>query len=335
MIADPVAQPKAPSAVDDSRTVAVVLNYRTPNDTVRAVHSLKGSRRPVADIIVVDNGSDDGSAAYLAASMPGVRLLETGANGGFSSGCNIGIREALRLGAERVLLLNGDVVVTDSAIGGLEQALDGDPRLGVVGPIIVSQTDPARVESLGLRYSHRTGRMRHIGSGAFLRAVRPFECREVDAVSGAAMLITRELLDRIGLLAEEYFFGFEDLDFCLRGRIAGFRSACVGSAIVQHEGSRSIGRASSHRIYFATRNHLLLAGRCSPSRSVAARYFRTAAVLGFNLAHVLLTSNVSFADGLRGFVEGARDHLAGRYGPRPRRRAGRTLAPPRRAYRRS
>lgn len=87
-------------AANHACTVAVVLNYRTAHETVRAVQSLQASLGPVSHIIVVDNASGDDSPVSLAANLPGVLLIETQANGGFSAGCNVGIGEALRLGAE-------------------------------------------------------------------------------------------------------------------------------------------------------------------------------------------------------------------------------------------
>jgi GT2 family glycosyltransferase len=128
------------------------------------------------------------------------------------------------------------------------------------------------------------------------------------------MLVKRDVFERIGLLTEEYFFGFEDLDFCLRARADRFQTACIGTATVRHYGNLSIGRASERRIYFATRNHLLLAHRCARLQSRSARWLQTAAILGFNLAHVLFTADVPRSKGLPGFMRGVRDHFAGRYG---------------------
>jgi GT2 family glycosyltransferase len=298
-----------------SGTIAIVLNYRTPRDTITAVRSLEASNSATAATIVVDNASRDGSAELLATELPNVRLILADTNGGFSSGCNLGIREALQLGAQRVLLLNSDVIVPSHAVGALERALAADPALGIVAPILVSHSDPEVVQSLGIRFSQTTGRMLHIGSGVRRAAVPPFERRDVDGVSGCAMLVKRDVFERIGLLTEEYFFGFEDLDFCLRARADRFQTACIGTATVRHYGNLSIGRASERRIYFATRNHLLLAHRCAGLQSRSARWLQTAAILGFNLAHVLFTADVPRSKGLAGLMRGARDHFAGRYGP--------------------
>jgi GT2 family glycosyltransferase len=125
------------------------------------------------------------------------------------------------------------------------------------------------------------------------------------------------VFERVGLLAEEYFFGFEDLDFCLRAREAGFRTVCVGDAIVQHEGSVSIGRTSGRRAYFAVRNHLLLSRRVSSGAPALSRGVRAAAIVAFNFAHVLVAAEVSRMQGLPGFLRGVRDYFAGRFGPGP------------------
>ncbi len=295
-------------------TAAVMVNYRTPELSIAAVRALEEADSAPDRVIVVDNGSADDSAPAIRRELPGAELLLASANGGFAAGCNLGIREALRQGATRVLLLNPDVLVERGAVSALERALDAHPGLGIAGPMLVSRAVPERVESLGIRYSSVTGRMRHDGVGAAPHSVAPFGVRDVDGVSGCAMLVARGVFERIGLLAEPYFYGFEDLDFCLRARAAGFRTACVGDARVWHAGQASIGRASGRRIYFATRNHLLLTARLSAPRRRGVRWLQQTAVLGFNVAHVLFTSDVNRMTGLAAFAQGAWDHAVGRYG---------------------
>jgi GT2 family glycosyltransferase len=196
----------------------------------------------------------------------------------------------------------------------LATALDADPTFGIVSPVVVSRENPDLVESIGIRYSPRTGRMRHVGFGQRLSALETFDVRAADGVSGVAMLVRREVFDRIGLFTEDYFFGYEDLDFCLRARAAGFRSASVGTAIVEHRGSGSMGKTSSRRHYYATRNHLLLASRFSPPASGVGRLARSASIVVLNLANALITSDVPRGRGVRGVMQGFRDYRAGRFG---------------------
>jgi hypothetical protein len=291
----------------------VVLNYRTPELTLVCARALRASTRPVDDLIVVDNGSADGTDARLRVALPGARILQAGANLGFSGGANLGIRAALAEGAELVFLANSDVEVAPGCLGYLEAALLARPGLGIVGPSVVSRDDPGVVESLGASFSPLTGRLRHRGAGRRLGEAALGECRTVDAVSGCAMLVRREVFERVGLLAADYFFSFEDLDFCLRARRAGFASAWVGAARACHGGSQTIGRASPRRLYFAARNHLLLARRAAPCPAPLAA-LRGALIVAFNLGHALLRSPVPAAQGIAAVGRGVRHHLAGRYG---------------------
>src|SRR5262249_25180660 len=146
------------------------------------------------------------------------------------------------------------------------------------------------------------GRFRGRGSGLALGA----PSRAVDAVSGCAMLVRREVLERVGLFDEAYFFGFEDLDLCLRARAAGFRSEVVPEAAVRHEGHATIGRRSPERLYHAARNHLRLARRARPSGRVHAA-LRQLAVAGYNVAHALRGGEVPRGPGLRAVLRGIRD----------------------------
>jgi GT2 family glycosyltransferase len=295
------------------RLAAVVVNYRTLDETVRTLASLRRSRRTIDDLLVVDNGSGDGSAAALRARAAGATVLATAANLGFSGGSNVGIREALARGAELVLLVNSDAELPPDCVERLERGLAASPRAGIAAPVLVARDDPGRVLSAGIRFSPATGRMRLLGWRA---RHRPLPTVEVDAVSACVMLIRRAVLERVGLLDEAYFFSFEDVDVCLRARGAGFTCLCVGDAVALHEGSRSIGLRAAARLYFASRNHLRVAALAAPAGPLHRRA-RAAAILALNLLHALVTAEASRPAGVAAVLQGARDHARGRYGPRP------------------
>ena len=212
-----------------------------------------------------------------------------------------------------MLLVNSDLTLAEDAIGCLESALEARPGAGIAGPLVLVQSDPDRVESMGIRFSAATGRTRHHGFGA-RAAEAPAEPREVDGVSGCAMLIRREVFERIGLLAEEYFFSFEDLDFCLRARAAGLATLCVGAARAYHAGGRTIGARSARRQYFATRNHLLMAGRVAPAPSRARAVLRAGVIVARGLVHAVTKADAPAVAGVASVVRGAWHHLRGRYG---------------------
>jgi GT2 family glycosyltransferase len=295
-----------------SRVAAIVLNYRTPEQSILAVRSLQSSNDVPGHIIVVDNGSADGSAVLLRA-LDGITLLETGCNLGFSGGCNVGIRAALAHGAEHVLLVNSDVVLAPDAVGALLIAAQRNQDVGILGPLIASRENPARVASAGISYSLRTGRMRHLNVGRPITAFAGCDVREVDAVSGCVMLIRRGVVERAGLLQEDYFFSFEDIEFCLRARAAGFRTCCALRARACHEGGASIGRRSPRRVYFATRNHLKLAADIAVPHDLG-RVLRSGFIVALNAAYVLTSPDAPLFAGLAGVARGTWHHVTGRYG---------------------
>ena len=297
-----------------TRLAAVVLNYRTPDETLLAVKSLLALRVPPAEIIVVNNDAIDETRETLAGVATRITYVHTGRNLGYSGGMNAGIREALARGAGRVALVNSDVIVPPDCLELLEACLAATPAAGIAGPVVLSRSEPDRIASLGMSYGPRSGRMLHRGFGALV-ADRPMPpCSVVDGVSGCLMLVRREVFERAGLLDEEYFFSFEDLDLCLRARQAGFTTVLAGAAAVHHEGGRSIGATSPLRLYFAARNHLRLARSGKPSAGPVEVLGRTASILMLNLAHAVRSKGASLPVRLGAVARGTRDYFAGRTG---------------------
>jgi GT2 family glycosyltransferase/glycosyltransferase involved in cell wall biosynthesis len=297
------------------RVAAVVLNYRAADDTFLAVASLRASHRAIDDIIVVDNDSSDKARAALADVAPHIRYIRSPRNLGYPGGMNLGIREALLRGADRVLLVNSDVVVPPDCVERLEHSIESTPGAGIAGPLVVARSDPDFVASTGMSYHPSSGRMRHDGFGGRADRTRRPAAGIVDGVSGCLMLVTREVFDAIGPLEEDYFFSFEDLDFCLRARRAGFSTVLAGMATVHHEGGRSIGARSPRRLYFAARGHLLLARRAGPHGGPLGSIWRTGAIVALNVAHAVRSSGAPLPVRLAAVARGVRDYFAGRFGP--------------------
>jgi N-acetylglucosaminyl-diphospho-decaprenol L-rhamnosyltransferase len=294
-----------------SRLAAVVLNFRTPQQTRIAVESLLASSRAIDDLIVVNN---DRPGTEIVGPRAGIRVLETGRNLGFSGGINVGIRAALAAGADRVLLVNSDVTVPPDCVEQLEHCLDSSPAAGIAGPVVVSRSDPSRVISMGLSYSTATGRMRQRGHLTPVVSLNAPAIVSVDAVAGCLMLVSRGVFEAVGLFDEDFFFSFEDLDFCLKARRAGFATVLAGKATVYHEGSGSIGVDSPRRLYFAARNHLLAAARSDPSASPLKRALRGSSIVLLNLAHAANSLGTSPVARVWAVIRGTADYFAGRYG---------------------
>jgi GT2 family glycosyltransferase len=244
-----------------------------------------------------------------------IAYIHTGSNLGFSGGTNVGIREALARGADRVLLVNSDVIVPPDAVGHLEECLDAASDAGIAGPVVLARSEPNQIASLGMSYAPATGRMRHRGYRTpVAEQLQSPDRVTVDGVTGCLMLVKREVFDAIGLFDEEYFFTFEDLDFCLKARRAGFATVLAGRATVYHEGGQSLGATSPRRFYFAARNHLLLARRAGPAAGRLRSWSRTCSIVILNLAHAVVSRGGSLPARVGAAVSGTRDYLAGRLG---------------------
>lgn len=245
-----------------SSVVVILVNYHHAEDTIECVRSLRGCSPEPAEIIIVDNASTAASAGALRAGCPGVILLESATNLGFAGGNNLGIRRAMERPGRYVLLLNNDTTIEPDAIGKLVEAAERKERTGVLGAKIRYHDRPDLLWYGGGNVNPASGTVSHSGIGEpdDGRCDQP---KDVDFVTGCCMLISRDLLQTIGLLDETFFTYLEDVDFCLRAREAGFRVGYEPSAIVYHKVSRSTGWDSPAYLYFNLRNRLLLSRKHS------------------------------------------------------------------------
>jgi hypothetical protein len=313
--------PPAPRPLDEPprrppRLAAIVLSFGHVELAARAVASLRASERAVDEIVVVDNDPAGSFRAVLDRFDRPPSYLPNESNLGFSAGMNRGLRHALARGADLLLLVNSDAVLPERSLGILEAALAAHPEAGLAAPVLVARADPTFVASAGFTFSPRSGRARQLGFGRRLDEVAPPAWRELPAASGCVQLLHRDLVERIGLLDDDFFFSFEDLEYCLRARRAGCTVGVAGEALALHEGGASLPESSPARLYFATRNHLLAASRGAPLARRAARAARAAAIVALNLAHALRTPAGPVATRLRAVAAGLADARAGRYGGR-------------------
>jgi hypothetical protein len=239
------------------RVVAVVLNWNGLEDTTACLTSLAEVDYPSLEVVVVDNGSTDGSPAILRRRFPEVILLETRENLGYAGGNNVGIRYALERGAEYVLLLNNDTEVAPDFLRRMVEVAEADPQVGGVGPMIYYYDRPDVIWSAGGAIDWRRGRTRMVGLNEPEQGQFGAEPREVDFVTGCAMLIRREVLERVGLLDERFFLYYEEVEWCVRVRRAGYRILHVPRARIWHKISPCSQADSPLVHYYMTRNRLL------------------------------------------------------------------------------
>jgi GT2 family glycosyltransferase len=277
------------------RLVAVVLNWNGGEDTLAALASLEG-----IETICVDNGSSDGSDGEVERRFPEVELLRLNENRGFAGGNNAGIARALERGADWVLLLNNDAVAEPGLAAALERGAAARPDAGILACKVLFE-DGRSVMYAGASFHAWLGYSgRRIGFG---KPDRFHELRDVQRADGAAMALSRRLL--------------EDVDLSLRAHERGFGVVFLPDAIVRHKGSASTGGSSStHNLYYDTRNTVVVTERHQPLPR-GLRALRRGVIVG---AHLLqATAHPTRGPALAAVVEGWRDARAGRTGQRSSR----------------
>jgi GT2 family glycosyltransferase len=221
-------------------TWVVVVNWNGGDANLACLRSVAGEGVPAARVVFVDNASSDGSDRRVAAAFPEATLLRNARNEGFGRGANRGIRTALERGAERILLLNNDALLTGGCLALLERELARAPEVGLVAPRICLARDPGRLWCAGGRLTFRQNLSALIGFHApdgpeFRRTA------DVDYVTGCVMLVRREVFERAGLFDDDYFAYHEDVELCASAREAGFASRVVGEALALHDAHGSTG----------------------------------------------------------------------------------------------
>ena len=239
----------------------VVLNWNGLVDTLACLESLGKLRYEPRRVVVVDNGSTDGSVSALrqAVSSCGFDLVEAGKNLGYAGGNNLGIRYALDRQADFVLVLNNDTTVDPTLLQELLSAAARNPSAGCFAPWIFYLHDRERVWFTRSEWSPAKNAFTAPGKGQLVSELR-IESTDTDYVCGAALFFRASVARKIGLFDERFFLVYEDTDWCCRARRAGFGCLSVPNARVWHKVASSFGsEASPLRTYFSTRNKLLWA----------------------------------------------------------------------------
>jgi GT2 family glycosyltransferase len=294
--------------------VAVVLTWNGREDTLACLASLAVIPDRPERVVVVDNDSSDGTAEAVAERFPEVELVRTGANLGFAGGNNRGIERALALGADHVLILNNDAEVEPGAIRALVDAAGERPDAGSLGAKILFADPPGLVWFAGADYDPRRGYNGRQRGYREPDGPQFAGTRETDRACGAAMLVPRAVLERVGGFDEELFLYTEDVEWSLRAAEAGYRHLVVGDSVVRHHVSASGGGESSPlTLYYGLRNSLVVCERHAPLGRLAT-WRRRLVLLGAHLAQAVLAPGR--VTGVRAVVAGFRDGLARRLGPR-------------------
>lgn len=214
----------------------IILSYNTKNlvrDVLESILPQLGGKYQI-EVIVSDNGSKDGTIEMLKTNYAQIKLIENNMNLGFSKGNNVAIRQT---NSRYVMLLNSDTIVRLGALQTLIEKADSDPKIGVLGPKVVlanGDLDPACRRNFP---NPANAFLRLFGLKKFsnYNIDSPInEEREVDAVTGACMIVPRKVIEQVGMLDEEFFFYGEDLDWCYRIKEAGYKVVYYPQAEIVH-----------------------------------------------------------------------------------------------------
>lgn len=240
----------------------IILNWNGRDDTLACLASVAKIDYSDFRVIVVDNGSADDSVRAIRSAFPEVELIETGKNLGFAGGNNVGIRRALDLGADYVLLLNNDTEVDPTMLDAFVAAAKHHPDAGVFSGKIYYHAEPRRIWYAGAKWNSSTARFDQIAEGELDDGRSYSTVCETAYACGCAFFIPATRLREIGLLDEDFFLYFEETDWCFRANEAGHPSIFVPDAKLWHKVSVSFGgEGSPLALYFITRNRLLWARR--------------------------------------------------------------------------
>jgi len=288
------------------RVAVIVLNYNGKDVTLLTLSSLVETDYPAYDVVVVDNGSTDGSFEVIAEAYPGVVQLRVEENRGISYGLNHGIAYALDHGYAYLLVCNNDIEVAPDALRVMVEAMEEDPGIGCVGPKTYYHGDRERLWSAGgvLRFLESVTRergMNELDRGQYDRD------GEVDYVNGCAMLKRREAVEATGLWDPTYYPGIEDADWCVRMKRHGYRCHYVHRARVWHMVSASIGVYKPGRTFHTGRSQAIFVRRYArPWQWLSFLAAYTASVPVAWVRELLKGNQAAAASKLRGVLAGMR-----------------------------
>ena len=213
----------------------VLVNWNSFDLTRDTIHSLQKTNFQNYDCIVVDNGSADDSAQQLENTFPEIILLKSAINKGFTGGNNLGMQYALDKGYEFIMMLNNDVEVAPDFLAPLIGKMQSDEHIGAVQPLIYFHHDKNLIWNAGTKYNPWLGICSTIDynkrDDTHAATQQP---KRIDWITGCAFMIRASVLQKIGLLKEDFFIYYEDVDLSFRIKKAGYQLAYEPSSVIYH-----------------------------------------------------------------------------------------------------
>jgi len=252
----------------------IVVNWNLKDDTIECIESLLKAGASLSQIIIVDNGSTDGSITSLRNHYQTIFIINAKENLGYAAGANLGIEYALSQEYEWFLLLNNDTIVAMDFINEIHNAALTCKEYSILAPIILYHSNPSTIWFLGDRLIGKT-----------LLTINTYKNRKIDKTlppiipidftNGCAMMVNRSVFEKIGLFDATLFMYGEEVDFCWRARLAGYRFACFSAARIWHKISKSSKNTQSLSRYLRIRNQIIYYRRYSPNAQLLILFIFT------------------------------------------------------------
>ena len=298
------------------RVAVVVVNWNGKDYTLECLQSLQEQQRAAIEIVLVDNGSTDGSVFAVHQQFPGAVIIESGANLGYAGGNNLGLVYALDHGFEHILVLNNDTILEPDCTYKLLLDLRFHPDAAAAAPKSYYFEPPNKIYFAGGKIN-RDGTVHHIGDGCndgptYSKAI------DVTWLNGCAIMFRSSALREIGLFEPDFFLFFEDTDWSLRARRAGYRLRLVPDARLWHKGSASFGMPTSPlALYYHTRNQFLWIERNFPLPEKLVLFYFALVQVGVRVRALCRAGNLRSETRqrrIRAVCRGFRDYLLRRFG---------------------
>jgi len=284
----------------------IILNWNGWRDTSECIESCRKLRYPNFHLIIVDNGSTDGSEAILRNRFPDIELIMTGHNLGFAGGNNAGIAHALSHGADYVWLLNNDTVVEPDSLSELVKVAEQYDRTGIVGSKIYYYDKPNKIWFAGGTWNKHQSFTGHRGLNE-IDTGQYEEITTVGFISGCSLLARSTMIKEIGMMKEDYFLYWEDVDWNATAVEHGWKILFAPRSRIRHKVSSSTTDKSRTQSYYFMRSGLLFFQRHAPLKSVS--FF----------VRVMSYAMSCFMHGqkgvLFGYLNGTKDYLLRRFKP--------------------
>ncbi|MDP4089618.1 MAG: glycosyltransferase family 2 protein [Bacillota bacterium] len=238
----------------------IILNFNSFDETLRCIDSVRDVEYENYKVVVIDNNSQDGSVDILKKRAGDFILIENSDNLGYARGNNVGIQYGISNGAEYICVLNNDVEVKKDFLNIIIDYMEKNRKVGICGPCICDFENRTKIQSMGANINLFTG------LAMAKKKNKPYESvngktYEVDYLGGACFVARKEVFDNIGFIPELYFLFYEETEFCLTAKRAGYKLICLKDSLIYHKRSATISKYKGLSYYFLNRNRIIFMRR--------------------------------------------------------------------------